>query len=120
MYPNPNVFFKKYFVINYCPLLFLHAEGKRCRNLTPDKLSHAQSRELFRLCDQHLRETVAALQPDWVIGVGRFAEERIREALDAESINVGRILHPSPASPLANKNWAGQAHGQLQTMGIEL
>ena len=33
-------------------------------------------------------------------------------------VEVGRILHPSPASPAANRGWAAQATHQLRELGI--
>jgi single-strand selective monofunctional uracil DNA glycosylase len=34
------------------------------------------------------------------------------------ALNIGRILHPSPASPAANKDWAGKATDELKALGI--
>ena len=73
-----EVFFDRFFVYNYCPLSFMEESG---RNFTPDKLPAAQKKVLFALCDEALRQVVAALQPDYAIGVGGFAEKRIRAAL---------------------------------------
>jgi single-strand selective monofunctional uracil DNA glycosylase len=39
------------------------------------------------------------------------------EAKGDRSARVGQILHPSPASPAANRGWAGAATTQLVTMG---
>ncbi len=108
-------FFAAHFVTNYCPLAFLDAGG---RNLTPDKLPATEASRLFALCDEHLREVVAALRPDWLIGVGDFAEKRARLVLGDNSSRIGKILHPSPASPAANRDWAGQATRQLQALGV--
>ncbi len=108
-------FFAQHFVANYCPLVFMEASG---RNLTPDKLPAHESRPLFDVSDRHLIEVVDILQPDWIIGVGAFAEKRARHALIHRSVNVGRILHPSPASPSANRGWAEAATTQLREIGI--
>lgn len=110
-------FFAHYFVANYCPLVFMTDTG---RNLTPDALPAAEREPLFAACDRALRATVVALQPELVIGVGRFAEERARAALDDDALRIGRILHPSPASPAANRDWAGQAEGALLSLGAPL
>lgn len=112
----PEVFFEDYFVANYCPLVFMEESSK---NRTPDKLKKAENQLLYRYCDQHLREVVACLEPEWVIGIGGFALQRAHEALkEGFSVKVGKILHPSPASPLANKNWAQQAETQLIQLGV--
>ncbi len=60
------------------------------------------------------------LQPAWLVGIGRFAETRARTALDGLDIRVGRALHPSPASPAANRGWAEQFERDLQSLGIEV
>ena len=110
---SPERFFRRFFVANYCPLCFMEESG---RNRTPDKLPVAERRPLFEACDRALVETVAALRPRAVIGVGAFAEARAREAL--EGVDVGRILHPSPANPRANRGWAAAATAELAAQGI--
>lgn len=114
---TPERFFERFFVWNYCPLCFMEAGGK---NRTPDKLPTAERRPLFEACDAALRGMVDALRPKHVIGVGKFAEERIVAALDASDLTVGRILHPSPASPAANKGWAKAAETALAQYGIKV
>lgn len=113
-----DAFFARHFVANYCPLAFMDEAGA---NLTPDKLPTVESDPLEVICDRHLVRMVAALAPRWVIGIGHFASDRARAALTAAKITdvqVGEILHPSPASPAANKDWAGQATRQLVAQGI--
>ena len=73
---------------------------------------------LEEACDQHLREIVGILQPEWLIGVGGFARKRAEEALEGIDIKIGTILHPSPASPAANRGWAEAASKQLKEQGI--
>ena len=104
---TPEAFFRDHFVANYCPLVFMEASG---RNRTPDKLPAGERLPLFAACDDALREVVGVLRPEVVIGIGAFAERRAREALAAAAtVRVCGMLHPSPASPLANRNWAEQA-----------
>lgn len=113
---TPEQFFQEHFVLNYCPLAFLSATGA---NLTPDKLPAPETAPLYAACDRHLAEVIQVLQPEWVIGVGGFAAERAREVLPTGSpIRSGQILHPSPASPAANRGWAEAATRQLQALGI--
>ena len=107
-------FFRHAYVMAYCPLAFMEESG---RNRTPDKLPRAERDPLFAACDAHLRRVVALLEPEWVIGIGAFGEGRARAALD-DSIRIGVILHPSPASPLANRGWAPQARRQLRKLGL--
>lgn len=107
---SPDAFFADHFVVNYCPLAFCETSG--C-NRTPDKLTAAESTKLFRACDEHLRQVVEILKPEWLIGVGAFARERAETVCGAMPVKIGQILHPSPASPLANRDWAGTAARQL-------
>ena len=70
----------------------------------------------------YLRTVIKALEPEWVIGIGNWAEKRATEALGGATgvpgLKFGRILHPSPASPAANRGWAEAATRQLRDMGI--
>ena len=115
-FPDPDRFFDRFFVWNWCPLAFLEETG---RNRTPDKLPVAERRPLEAACDEALRELVDLLQPRRVIGVGGFARRRASLALGPE-LPVDTILHPSPASPAANRGWAPQVEVQLREMGVEL
>ncbi len=116
VFGTPDAFFADHFVANYCPLMFMEESG---RNRTPDKLRATERERLFAACDRHLRDLVRVLEPEWVVGVGAFAEGRARVALaGAESPRIGSVLHPSPASPRANRDWQGQAREQLRALGI--
>ena len=111
---SAEAFFADHFVANYCPLAFFD----NGRNLTPDKLPAAEQGPLLAACDAHLRSVAEALSPDWVIGVGAWAELRAREALGGMPVKFGRVLHPSPASPAANRGWAAAATRELEGQGI--
>ena len=111
---SADAFFADHFVANYCPLAFFD----NARNLTPDKLPAAEAAPLYAACDRHLRALVAALDAQWVIGVGAFAEQRAAQALAGIDVRIGRVLHPSPASPAANRGWAAAATAQLEAQGI--
>ena len=111
----PEKFFGDHLVVNYCPLAFLEESG---RNRTPDKLPPPERAALFAVCDDHLREICRILKPQWLIGVGDFAAKRAREALSDLSPQVGQILHPSPACPASNKDWAGTVTTQLRQLGV--
>ena len=113
----PQRFFERFFVANYCPLAFVESSGA---NRTPDKLPAEEQRALTAACDEALQAIVRLLRPRLVIGVGGFAERRARVALAGESVAIGTILHPSPASPLANRGWAETIERQLQSLGVAL
>lgn len=118
---TPMRFARRFFVHNYCPLAFVADSGA---NLTPDKLPKACTAPLFRLCDRMLRQVVELQQPRWVIGVGAFAEQRIRAVLGTAPtkagrvVQIGRIPHPSPASPAANQGWERLVDEAFQAMHI--
>ena len=113
---TPDAFFCEHFVANYCPLAFCDEGG---RNVTPDKLSPSERERLGAACDQHLRQLLAILQPEWLIGIGAFARERAEAAAEGTAIRVGQILHPSPASPKANRtDWGLTATGELIALGV--
>jgi single-strand selective monofunctional uracil DNA glycosylase len=108
-------FFERVYVANWCPLVFMEESG---RNLPPDKLPAGERTELFRICNEAFARVVETLRPELVVGIGGFAEQRAREALGDE-LRIGRILHPSPASPAANRDWAGLVDAQLSALGFE-
>ena len=139
-FEKPEAFFKNHFVLNYCPLIFF---DDKLRNLTPDKLKKAETQELFETCDSYLRAVQEELEADYWVGVGAFAAQRARAAfgIDTKSLKANEtnsaqnrkvagqlnrdlvpevlsILHPSPASPLANRGWAEAASKQLHQHGL--
>jgi single-strand selective monofunctional uracil DNA glycosylase len=114
-YTRPEDFFAERFIANYCPLVFMEHSG---RNRTPDKLPKMEREPLFEACDRHLRRLVGILGARWVIGIGAFAEGRAREALAGLDLRFGRVLHPSPANPRAQRDWAGSARTELKEMGL--
>ncbi len=108
-------FFERVFVANWCPLVFMDESG---RNRPPDKLPAAERAPLFEVCNDALARVAGVLQPSLVVGIGGFAEQRAREALGRD-VTIGRILHPSPASPAANNDWPGLVDAQLRALGFE-
>jgi single-strand selective monofunctional uracil DNA glycosylase len=113
-FAQPQEFFREHFVANYCPLAFLEKSG---RNLTPDKLPMRSIAALHAACDEHLHRVVEILQPEILVGVGDFAARRAAEVF-SNSVRIGKILHPSPASPAANRGWATLAERQLKELDI--
>jgi len=114
-FDTPEKFFAEHFVVNYCPLAFCEASGL---NRTPDKLRPDEREQLFQFCDAHLHRVMETLESDWLIGVGGFAEAKAQEVTQGTSTRVGCILHPSPASPAANRGWAQAATKQLTELGL--
>ncbi len=114
---SADAFFARFFVVNYCPLVFLESTG---RNRTPDKLPAAERSALEAACDASLRAAIEVLQPTHIVGIGAWATKRARAALPDATDDIGTVLHPSPASPKANRGWAPQAENDFRALGIEL
>ena len=116
-FPTAEDFFKDHLVINFCPLVWMKDTGA---NLTPDKIRAAEMVAVDAACQKHLRAIIGLLEPEFLIGVGGYAESQMiaaKEALGSDAV-TGRILHPSPASPAANRGWAEVAERQLREMGV--
>jgi single-strand selective monofunctional uracil DNA glycosylase len=114
---TPERFFARFFVWNYCPLALMEDSG---RNRTPDRLPRSEAQPLIAACDRALERVVDHLAPHLVVGVGRYATDRAHAALAGRGLAVGSILHPSPASPEANRGWVETVEEQLRRLGVEL
>jgi single-strand selective monofunctional uracil DNA glycosylase len=118
-FETPERFFERFFVLNYCPLVFMEESGK---NRTPDKLPAEERAPLHELCDEALARALRYFEPRVLVGVGAFAEARLRavsERIGSEA-RIGRILHPSPASPMANRGWATAVDADLAALGVNV
>jgi single-strand selective monofunctional uracil DNA glycosylase len=119
----PERFFEEHFVANYCPLVFMEDSG---RNRTPDKLPKEERDALFAACNTHLANVLETLEPETVVGIGKFAETRLQKVLDESDVlaraprrpRLLSILHPSPASPRANRDWSGEVSRTLESAGV--
>ena len=116
-FESADAFFSEHFVLNYCPLVWMSGTGA---NITPDKLPAAEMAPVEAACLKHLGEVISRLRPSFLIGIGAFAEERLRRAAElcGSAARIGRVLHPSPASPAANRGWAAAASRQLAELGV--
>ena len=114
-FKTPEKFFSRFFVANYCPLLFFEESGK---NKTPNTLRAAERKPLLEICDRALKEKIRYFNPGFVIGVGAFAYERAAQALGKTETRVGRITHPSPANPKANRGWHKLITDELSDLGV--
>ena len=115
---SADAFFDRFFIWNDCPLSFMESSG---RNRTPDKLPAEERESLYAACDAALRSLVDILQPSMVVGVGGHATKRLSSTLADkidDGLKVGTILHPSPASPAANRGWAEVAERQMNELGL--
>ena len=114
-FQTPANFFSRFFVANYCPLQFIESSG---RNRTPGQLRKDEKSLLLAACDKALERTIEFLKPRFVIGVGKFAQERARAAISNPAITVGGITHPSPANPKANRGWGNLIRQEFRDLGI--
>lgn len=110
-------FFGEHFVLNYCPLVWMSETGA---NLTPDKISSSEIAPVEKACQTHLAEVISIMKPAYLVGVGAFAEERLKRAAQTAGSDaiIGKVLHPSPASPAANRGWGEAATKQLEALGV--
>ena len=116
-FSDPETFFRRFLVLNYCPLVFMEESG---RNRTPDRLPLAERRPLFEACDRALRQQVEHLRPRFLLAVGRFAEKRAHEALQGLEVGIACVPHPSPANPEANRGWDRLMDRALLELGLSL
>jgi len=118
-FPNAQDFFKNAFVVNFCPLVWMTETGK---NITPDKLLKSEMEPVYKICNTHLKIVIEYFQPKIIVGVGAFAEQQVIKLkelyFEDKDFQIGRMLHPSPASPIANKFWPERAIEELVKMGV--
>ncbi len=113
MYGTAEAFFAHAYVANYCPLIWMSESGA---NITPDKLPREQVAAVDAACQRHLVRLLDITRPKLLVGVGVYALKQLELAaasLPEQSFVLGTILHPSPASPVANKFWPQRPREQL-------
>jgi len=96
----------------------MSASGK---NITPPDIAADARGRLNGACDRALVDVVRLLGVRTVVAVGKYTQCRVRAALhDAAvtDVNTVVIMHPSPASPAANKAWTDIALTQLTQAGL--
>ena len=121
VYGSPQSAMEQVFLVNHCPLLLLNERGA---NVTPDKLPSAVVAPVFEACDEHLCEVVEVLGATRIVGVGAYASDRAKRALSASGgtgispsgrrLRLDACWHPSPASPLANRNGGADWRAQVR------
>lgn len=116
LYGTAEAFFAYSYVANYCPLIWMSESGA---NITPTQLPKEQMQQIDAACQRHLVRLIDILQPRYLIGVGAYALKQLQIAAKAfpnQAFTLGTILHPSPASPVANKNWPALPMQQLKEL----
>ena len=110
---TPDNFFKNCLVYNHCPLIFM---GKSGKNVTPPDMKIDVRNKLLQLCDETLKDVIELYSVKHIVGLGRFAETRAKKVVNDNLIKdaeVSFLIHPSPASPAANKGWNDLAYKSL-------
>ena len=110
---TPEIFFRNCLVYNHCPLIFM---GKSGKNVTPPDMKIDVRNKLLQLCDETLKEVIELYSVKHIVGLGRFAEARAKKVLNdnhIKNVKVSFLIHPSPASPAANKGWSDLAFKSL-------
>ena len=113
MYGTAEAFFSQAYVANYCPLIWMSESGA---NIPPTQLPKEQVAQIDAACQRHLCRIIEILQPRCLIGVGGYALKQLELAaasLPDMNFTLGTILHPSPASPSANKHWPEKPRQQI-------
>ena len=116
-WPDSNDFFKDHCIFNYCPLGFLDS-GKTAKNFTPDHLPRQERMALEQVCDNYLRDVIAIINPRALIGIGKYAEQKLISVNDDGSRIVSSIIHPSPGNPQANVDWNGKTTRKMEELGL--
>ena len=115
-YGTPEAFFETFFITNYCPLVFM--EGTNGRNRVPEKLPAVERAPVFEACDRALLQTVELMQPELILGIGKFAEKKAQQVVGHLDVQIGSVPHPSPASPIANRGWSPLMDAALKELGV--
>lgn len=116
-YPNAADFFAINTVFNYCPLGFLEP-GKTAKNFTPDHLPREERAALEHLCDAYLADILELIDPEILIGVGKYAQTKLEKVNTKDGRVISSIIHPSPGNPQANKGWNEKTTDKLIELGV--
>lgn len=109
---SPEVFFKNCYVHNYCPLCFMAASGK---NITPPMLRTLERRHLEEICNESLVEVINLLGVEYVVGVGKYAEERAKAALVLARENERTTALQAKRESQASVCGSTATHAQTET-----
>lgn len=114
VYGTAENFFSQAYVANYCPLIWMSETGA---NITPAQLPAEQTAQINAACQRHLVQLIELMEPHYLIGIGAYALKQLEiaaAALPERRFTLGTLLHPSPASPVANKCWPEKPRQQLR------
>ena len=109
-------FFDRVFVANWCPLVFMEASGQEP---DPGQASGERARRALRGVRRGARAGRGGAPSAARGRRGPLRGASCSARRSALGVGVGCITHPSPASPAANRDWAGTVDGQLRDVGFE-
>ena len=100
-------------VYNLCPLYFVAKSGK---NVPLNDLEVSVRKRLIAECCQSLAEVIDLFGVKQVVCLGRFVETQVKKM--SLGVEVHFLVHPSPASPVANAGWDDIARKTFDTLGL--
>lgn len=115
-YPKCD-FSKDIAVFNYCPLGFL-LNIKTAKNETPDHLAKDERKALEDVCNSYLYDVIEMINPKMLVGVGKYAQNKLETVNDKSDRKVFSIIHPSPGNPQANNGWSEKTTAKLREEGL--
>ena len=95
--------------------------NKSGKNLTPPEFKAANRDSVLTICDETLKKVIHLYSVKHIVGIGRFAETRAKKVIskgNMTDIKVHFMVHPSPASAMANKGWDTLAHSALSKANL--
>lgn len=113
-YEDPTEFPPNNAILNYCPLCFIE-NTKSGKNVTPDLLSVTDRLSVSEVCNAYLSDMINLIKPKKLIGIGRYAYNKLREISD---LPVYYMNHPSPLNPSSNNDWVKNQYIFLTENGI--
>ena len=116
-YPNPEDFPKDIAMFNYCPLGFL-MNTKTAKNETPDHLAKEERVKLEEVCNSYLSDVIELVNPQMLVGVGKYAQDKLMQVNTDPNRLVFSIIHPSPGNPQANNGWADKTRALLKEKNL--
>ncbi|XP_022920876.2 single-strand selective monofunctional uracil DNA glycosylase-like [Onthophagus taurus] len=117
---TPEVFFKNAFVYNFCPLSFMEKEeeGKRCANITPDKLKGQIKKDLENICGKTLVNILKLLDVKIIVAVGRYTEKQAVKIIQESQLDI-EVIYMRHPSRMAGRNWSKTAQNVLDTTDLK-
>ena len=75
---------------------------------------------MLEACNEAMADLLRELQPEVVVGVGKWAEGQAKGIVAAANlpIRVVSVPHPSPANPGANAGWGKELGQLLDELGV--